>query len=249
MVEKWHMTDDKRNNLLTRIRNLRQRTVENGCTEAEAVQAIEMVTKLLDAYGFSEKDLALPVEPITEDTYFGGPGTNKAIGQLIYAVPAIAEYCDCKAWQQSVDGKAAALCYLGRESDVAVAMYLTHLIHTAAQRAWQDYLPNRDVRLRRGVERRAVSRGFAIRIAKRLREMKAARSAHIDPESGRTGQQLVVLKNAVVDAAWAEKNLKLRQGGKGRNLNASRAMAAGWEAGGQVAINPGVGGQAVRRIK
>jgi hypothetical protein len=244
------MSDNRKQDMLSRIRAMRERTQENGCTEEEAMAAALKAAELMDKYGFSEADLSLPKEAITEDTYFGD-GKFK-LGQLHYTINGIGQFCDCKSWSQSINNKVVGLKYFGRESDVAVAVYLTHLCNTALWSAWKDYMPNRDVRSRRSVERRSFQRAMAIRLSQRLIAMKKARSAHIDPESGRAGQELVVLKNAVVDEAYAErlKNLNLRdsRGPSRARLNAG-AVAAGLAAGDRVRLSDGIHGDKLKQIK
>jgi hypothetical protein len=233
------MVESKKNALLKRIRALRERTMENGCTEAEALEAAAKVTELLDAYGFSEADLSLPVEEITEETFLGT--TKMPLGQTAFVITAIAEYCDCKGWEQRVNNKPVGLRYFGRESDASVAMYLTHLCHTAMWSEWRAWMPNRDMTKRRSQERKEFQRGMASRLSARLREMKEARNQQ---HSGkRTGQDLVVLKNAVVDAAWAERQAKAVdkfKPGKTTMVPVSSTRLAGMAAAEKVAFNDGV---------
>lgn len=245
------MEDNKREALLARIRALQQKTTANGCTEAEALAAAALVAKLLDRYGFSRSDLEIKLEPIIEMGCLGPNG--KPIGELVYTVLAIAAYYDCKCWQQEtlvrdprnpqVAKIRKGVVYFGKDSDVACCIYLTHLCYTALQSGWKDYLAN--VKLpgtKNNPQRRDFMRGMAVRLAERLREMKAARNAEHDPASGRTGNALVVVKNALVEEEFAARwGGKVDAEGKMSRWKVSQATLYGEAAANKVAINPGVG--------
>lgn len=48
---------NNRTNLLNKIRALLSKTVEAGCTEAEAMSALSMAQAMMDAYEVTEEDL------------------------------------------------------------------------------------------------------------------------------------------------------------------------------------------------
>jgi hypothetical protein len=48
-----------RNSLLEKIRALMSKTTENGCTEAEALAALDKARALMDAYEVTDEDLQL----------------------------------------------------------------------------------------------------------------------------------------------------------------------------------------------
>jgi len=237
-----------REEMLNRLRALKERTVQNGCTEAEAMTAATLLTKLLDKYNFSQSDLEMPLEAISEEAYYS---PRKELGQEFYMMHGIQVYCDIKVWQRKefVPGKRVlqpVIVLFGRESDVLVARYLIDLVRTAMNSEWKRW-DRETVRVKRSSDRRLFERGMCMRISQRLVAMKGARNAEIDTASGKTGQDLVVVKNAVVTEAFAKKGLKLRQvAGKGTsNVN---ALGHGIQAGDRVALNPGIDGRQARRL-
>lgn len=244
------MSDTKREDrekLLDRIRHMQQRTVDNGCTEAEAMTAAALVAKLMDKFGFEQTDLELKLEPVTETSWFS---KDKQLGRITYVTNAIAQYCDCKVWMSKryTNGSLReSIQFFGRESDVAVATYMTHLLHTAMFSAWVDYRPTRPQHVKLTHARRAFELGFCARVSKRLREMKAERNASISPETGKTGQSLVVIKNQVVTEAFAAKHLRLRTR-PAMQAKSADAWISGAAAGDKVRINQGVSGTTVKRI-
>lgn len=48
---------DKRDDLIKKIQALRERTVENGCSENEAISAAKMLSKLMEKHGIAFPDL------------------------------------------------------------------------------------------------------------------------------------------------------------------------------------------------
>lgn len=237
----------QREDLLNRLRALKQRTVENGCTEAEALTAATLLAKLIDRYGFDQSDLEMPLEPITEEAYVG----RRKMGQETYVMYGIQAYCDIKVWQQKryVIGSRTPVTQIvmfGRESDVAVARYLLDLIRTALDSEWKAFRKQRV--FARNNDRTMFERGMCWRISERLTEMKKARNAEFDAKSGKTGQDLVVVKNAVVEEAFAKRGLKLGKARKARATTNWGAVQSGMKAGDRVALNPGVGGKAARQL-
>ena len=242
----------KREDLLNRMRALSAKTVANGCTEAEAASAADLLGRLLDRYGFDLSDLEAKKEPITEKTVFGD---NKRLGEIVWAIKAIGEYCDVVAWQTSQKAMGQmreCLKFFGRESDCEGATYLTHLCYTALKSGWDDYMKNNitlpDARTTQqrwnnsnALQKMRISfqRGMAMRLASRLNVMKTERNARTDQATGKTGYDLVVVKNQVVTEAFAKTGIKLNTSKTRKAADAH--MNAGWEAGANVPLNPGIG--------
>jgi Protein of unknown function (DUF2786) len=234
----------KREALIKRIRALQSKTLENGCTEQEALAATELAAKLIDKFGFDQSELEMKLEPLTEDTYLG---PYKTLQGSLFVAMATASYCDVHMFRAH-NGRRWILKTFGRESDVAVANYLLNMFATAFMSEWREYCKSYSARtgqamtVERGKLKKAFDLGMGNRLSKRLKEMKEARNKHIDPNSGRTGQDLVVLKNAVVDEEFAKRYKTKSRSTRGSPINAD-AYHAGQAAGDRVAINPGVGTQ------
>ena len=238
-----------REEMLNRLRALKERTVENGCTEAEALTAATLLAKLLDKYNFSQSDLEMPLEAITEEAYYS---PRKELGQELYVMYGIEQYCDIKAWMRKEFKPGSrtlipVIVLFGRESDVLVARYMLDLIRTAMNSEWKAF-NNRPRAVVRSSDRRLFERGMCMRISQRLVAMKNARNAEVDTASGKTGRDLVVVKNAIVTEALAKKNMKFGKARKSGTSN-QNALAHGILAGDKVALNPGVDGKQALRIK
>ena len=103
-----------------RIKALAEKTVSNGCTEAEAMAAAEMVGRLLERYALSMEEIDVrEAHCVRVEVPIGGRQRRPIDG----CVTAIARFCDCKVW---IARDAAVPCYVffGFDSDTALASYL-----------------------------------------------------------------------------------------------------------------------------
>src|ERR1035437_9034590 len=107
-----------RESLLDKIRALMSKTVDNGCTEAEALSALDKARAMMDAYEVSEEDLQLSKEEKavlrTEP-----PGTRDPHGIKNALAMSVAKFCDCEVWK-SKNG----LTFCGLKSDAQFATWL-----------------------------------------------------------------------------------------------------------------------------
>ena len=60
------VNSEKRSSILVKIKSLLTKTTENGCTEAEALSAAEMVGKLMNDYDLTMNDLEFQSEDFVE---------------------------------------------------------------------------------------------------------------------------------------------------------------------------------------
>src|SRR5258707_15566160 len=83
--------------LKTRIQGLRSKTMENGCTEAEALSAAAKVAELLDRYDLSLTDVEIREAPCERREF--EPPRKKRI-PLDDCIGAVANFSDCRAWRE-----------------------------------------------------------------------------------------------------------------------------------------------------
>ena len=110
-----------RTELHRKIRALRQKTVENGCTEAEAMAAAEKVAELLDAHTIRPEEM-----DIERETYESSAGVRSIRSRLwpliAYCTSTVSVVCG-----RSVD-------FLGIDPWPTVAIYLMDVCNTAIDR-------------------------------------------------------------------------------------------------------------------
>jgi hypothetical protein len=223
--------------LKTRIQGLRAKTIDNGCTEGEALAAAAKVAELLDRYDLSLTDVEIRHAPCERRTY---ETHRKKRVPLDDCIGAIADFCDCRVWREKNPAGEARYVFFGLRSDIEVAHYLTELVDTAVRSELGRYKTTPGYQLFRHQERHMANASFTLgmvaSIAEKLATMKAAR----DEGNHRTGRDLVVLKAAVVDTEIEKLGMKLRIVERASRMVSPMAYEAGGVAGASLAINPGI---------
>jgi hypothetical protein len=233
-----------------RIRALAARTVERGCSEAEAMAAAAKVGELLEVYGLSMSEVELRDEACVQRTLVVDDPRRQAMAWLF---PALLRFTECRGWTA---GRADYVIF-GLEPDVQMAEYLMQVIATALAfeearfRASPDYLRSRAAPQS---VLRSFRIGFADRIAARLTELgthrrateEAARAEAARP--GATGTALVLLKERRIEEGFRALGVKLRTVTRSTVVRDRGAYGRGREAGGRVGLDRPVGAGATPRL-
>jgi hypothetical protein len=229
------MTGSALDKIRTRIQGLRAKTIDNGCTEGEALAAAAKVAELLDRHDLSLTDVEFRAAPCERREY--ETHRRKRI-PLDDCIGAIASFCDCRVWREKNPAGEGRYVFFGLRADIEVAHYLTELIDTAVRSELGRYKTGADYRRFRHQERHLANASFALgmvaSIADKLMAMKAGR----DEVNSGTGRGLVVLKAAVVDTELEKLDLKLRTVSRASRMVSPMAYEAGGEAGASFAIEP-----------
>jgi hypothetical protein len=231
--------------LKARIQALRAKTVENGCTEQEALAAAAKVADLLDQHDLSLSDVEIrqePCERVVVETW------RRQRVALDGCVNAIAAFCDCQVWREKNSQGEHRYVFFGLSPDVAVAHYIADLVSTAMAVEVSRFKSTAGYLRYRPADRRTVSasflHGMAASIGGKLTAMKHER----DSANASTGRDLVVVKQAVVDQELAKLGMRFgKTRATGRRV-AANAFEAGQAAGRNLRINPGVGVGGGRRL-
>ena len=224
--------------LKTRIQALRAKTIDNGCTEDEALSAAAKVAEMLDRYDLSLTDIDIreaPCERRVYETY------RKKRIPLDDCIGAIANFCDCRVWREKNQAGESRYVFFGLRADIEVAHYLTELIDAAVRSELGRYKTTSGYARFRHNQRHLANASFALgmvaSIAQKLTAMKASR----DQVNQSTGRGLVVLKASVVDDEFGKLGLNLRATRSTARTVSMTAYEAGGVAGASLAINPAVG--------
>ena len=241
-----------------RIRALTARTVANGCTDAEAMAAAEMIGRLLDRYMLTMDAVELRASPCIQRAV---PMSGRRRGPIDAAVPAIARFCHCLVW---IDEAPAApdpapspplppgrrYVYFGVEADVEMALYLHAVItqatasETQAFRAGATGLAGPRLRL----ATRSFQQGLVSRLAERLDALHAAREAAFRAQTAQ-GTALVLAKQAMVREAFAETRIRLSRRAARPVRIEPRAYGAGSQAGDRINLERPVGNTPSPRLR
>ena len=144
--------DDDLGRVIERIRALRAKTTEQGCTEQEALLAAEKVAQMLERYGLSLSEIEIRKQVCEGFNVDTGRRKQEPSDRC---VPAIAAFCDCRVWSENGPTGDIRYVFFGLPADVEAAHYLYNLVgvafvgETAAFKRGEFYLAAR------GAERRA----------------------------------------------------------------------------------------------
>lgn len=200
------MTTDL-NKIKARILALSAKTVSNGCSEEEAMAAIQMVGKLLTQYNLSMDEVELRTEECNTLKIDSG---SKQRGGVYFTVMAIGAFTNCKVWINR--GNTLVYCFFGQESDLLMAKYLYDVITSAIEHETEMF--KKTPVYAAAISKKGASSSFAIgmgtRIAERIMEMKYANEEEIVAARGGSNA-LIILKNQVVEDAFRNLSLRMKK--------------------------------------
>jgi hypothetical protein len=237
------------NSVKRKIRALSAKTIENGCTEQEAIAAMEMCGKLLAQHNLEMSETDIREQGCKEDYLrVNSKNINNNIGMLL---SSIAMFVDAKPWiKNGHDDKGFYKAYtlFGQEADIEMGSYLLFICTTAMLNDAHKYV--RSLGVQQGGARtpsNSFQHGFALRIYRRLKEIKDANKV---AQVATTGTALILLKDQLVTEEWQKRQdelgLKQRQASKAQIDG--HAYKAGTEAANKVNLQRPIenGGQADR---
>lgn len=223
------------------IQQLQERTTENGCTEAEAMEAAAKIGALL-----ADFDLEL-TEVMARDT-------SNMVSVDVYApdysmagvITGIGRLCALVTYSKSGATVATYTLY-GHKHDTELAVYLYEVCAEACETGWVAYMNQHGYSAK---ARDSYRLGFGGRVSARMRQMReqldreAAERAAAAASNG-TGTNLVLLKNQIVEAEFEKTGVRLTYT-KGPKIHNTGAYHSGAAHGSTVNLNRPVSGPASR---
>lgn len=193
-----------------KIRALSAKTVDAGCSEAEAMAAMNKVAELLSTFNLSMSEVELQKEECIVKMY----STGKTRSPVYYVWSGIAKLCGVRVWRAQ-GYKAWNWYFFGVESDVEMALYLVELAERSGKTAlaifrttddWQNFHSHRRTLTAN------FQYAFGSRLNTRLRELaeknkETERSSHQS-----TGTALIsIAKERLIEEAFKKQvDLKLK---------------------------------------
>lgn len=238
---------DKRRKLIEKIRALFAMTVDRGASEAEAMNAAVLASKLMQEHDLTYDD----IEGELRDERYGARSRKFSNSNRLHeshqCADQIGKCWDCKAWfgYDGVSGE-THLVFFGSADDTNLAHDMMQMIRSATENSWQAYkISNaRDYAVNGRSLRADFMSGMVTTIVLRLMDLKAARTGR-----GDTSRALVVAKDAIVQERF---EIFAKQNGmnitekpasyRDRDVNAS-AFAAGIQAGEEVRLQEELSGE------
>ena len=225
------MTD--REKICARIRALLAKTVENGCTEDEALAAARKAAEMLARYNLTVDEVQMRASPFKHhrETH------ADEVGDRLWKVAdGIAHLTGARYWANA-PGCATEINFFGFDHEVLVARYLLEICACAMLQ--EHARLERKHRLLVAANRRRHVLPFldcmADRLRQRIRDMKPPAP---------TGKGLIVLHRDLIDAAMADHGFKLNQGRARGSRDNEASYIDGLRAGDRVPLNQGLRGGA-----
>jgi hypothetical protein len=228
-----------RTDILAKIRALLSKTVENGCTESEALSALTKARAMMDAYEVTDADVRE-----MEQERAGIHHTTETDPHRIRVNLAVrvAEFADVRVWRsRDAKGRLSGLSFCGIPADVSLATWLLDTLAEFVRRELAVYLMRRGEHEARDV-RRAVINGFVMGATRRINERLAELVAASRTQATANGRALVVTKKHLIAEAMGGIETKAT---RSRSVRVTQdAMGAGRAAGDRASFARPVSGSA-----
>lgn len=227
--------DPKREKIANKIKELMKKTTANGCSEAEALSAAEMVGRLMADYDLSMTEVEFKNEEFLTHTIT----TESRVASPIHSVvSAIADYTDTKLWFSR--GTKIVYSFFGTKKDTEIADFLYHLLVGAIKKETENFKKTDSYRMSSingRTKTASFSNGMASRLSNRLQEMKKEQQVVNESSS----MALVpVDKMGIVLDMFSKLNMKLKTSVRRTTAGSYDAYRAGQAAGDRVNINAGI---------
>jgi len=231
---------NNRENLLKKIRALMAKTIENGCSEAEAMSALSMAQAMMDAYSVTDEDLAeTKAESAIKETMKDMRDPHH-IRQLLCM--RIAEFTGTKVYTNQPKAQKYQYNFVGLPSDVEFAMWLTETLTMFVQKELKNYIWSNDYTSLPPNVKRPIIIGFVRGCARRINERLNELMIKSEVAASNNANALVVIKNAIIDKKMSEMGLALRQPRQRSSRIHGDAYGAGKAAGDRASFGRPVSG-------
>lgn len=224
-----------RSKVIAKIKALMAKTVENGCTEAEAMSALDLAQAMMNANDVTEADLIEVKDEKAIINFADIKDTHKIGWMLGYW---ISKFTETYSYGDNKQVK-----YVGLKSDVEFAMFLHSTLIGFVRSQLTNYLWETGAKSLQGNERHRVVNSFVIgccsRINTRLMKLTNERIKSINKNA------MIVAKDALIKDAIKDIKIAERDDNRGRkNKIEVKSYAAGQSAGDRASFGRPVSGEA-----
>lgn len=229
---------DSHEDIIRKIVALQERTIAQGCSEAEALSAARLIGKLLAQHNLALTDVQLRSSSCDHgliETF------SHSEVEIRFCITAIGRFCDVKCWHSVEPLGGHQYNFFGLPEDVRTAKWLYEIILIAMQRelvGYRLYLKREKIRAGKKQISSFLS-GMAGKIGKRLTEMKREQDAE---NKATTGRDLVILKSSIINEQFSTIGISLSPRRENRKAHDSAAFNSGDRAGGRVNFNKTIEG-------
>lgn len=253
----------EREKIKTKVVALLEKTIERGCSRAEAFTASKKAAQLMEQFMIEADELKIKdTRSIQKNLKFRSYNRRKLGLSCIWS---IARLCDCKTWTNSAGNEGFTL--FGHPEDLEVAEYLFEIISQALENDLKAFQKSPDFELATG-ERffdgwdekyvydrehpKTVSASFITgmedELVNKLDNLVGEKERNIASHEEKTGTALVVLKKEQIESDFLETGVSLHTISYSRSRDSCTGTAAGRKAGEAVSLSRGVTESGERRL-
>lgn len=221
------MTSETRKKMLERVKAILAKTMENGCTEGEAMAALAKARELMATYEIDEKEL----QDLTEKAQIHKTAPSDPYDIKRNLCVNVGKFTSCKAFRDREE----VINFAGKPSDIIFATWLLDTLQRFIMRELRQYqkklITEKGINYSNNLTSVSFVAGCAYRINEKLKELA--------PVDWAKTQELIV----------KELNMSLTKSrGRGRQLSEKDA-AAGAKAGEYARFDRPVETGGVKRLK
>ncbi len=236
-----------------KIKALTAKTVSNGCTEQEALAAMQGVGRLLSQYNLTMNEI--DVRDNTYKTIYVDIG-RKRRHPINGCVMALAAMTNAKTWFSRYGHKGvagyhgdknnSAFAFFGVSHDMELIEYLFNVIKNAIDTETTNFKTSEMyVNKYTGEHRKSMSvcfqKGMASRISSRLYDIKKQNDSEMEAARANTGRALMVLKGQLIKDAFEKEGIKLTKSYSFSTIRSYDSYAKGQIAGEKVNLSRPLG--------
>jgi hypothetical protein len=223
--------------LMRRIQALRAKTVQQGCTEHEALAAAKKIAELLDRYGLSLSAIELR-EHACEG--MGVETGRKRRGPIDDCIGVIASFFDCRVWAEYGADETLRYVFFGLPGDVRAAVYLHDLVALAFVTETGTFQSGELYRETARPDRRGATTSFQAGLARGINRKLQTLRRERERASGEPGRALVPVKQARIDDELDRLGLNFQRRSGSKRMVREDAYGAGQAAGARFEYRPGI---------
>jgi hypothetical protein len=232
-----------RNSIIDKIKALLAKTTANGATEAEMLSALDKASTMMDAYDITDEELQVAKDEAA--MLHADPPDLKDPHSIKWRLSyGVAKFCSVQIFRSR---RETGLRCIGMPSDVQFAMWL---LDNLADFVFAELYAHLIGCLAPQSERRIIIRSFTAACCDRIADRLIALVERSKTARTSSGRELVVIRDAAIEAFMKDKGIRLRtcSGHSPSNVDAA-AEAAGRAAGDRATFGrPVTGAVGVLRI-
>ena len=198
---------DELERVLGRIQALRSKTVDQGCTEEEALAAAAKVAELLDRYGLSLSEIDFKEQRCSGE---GVETDRRRHGPVDECAGTVAAFCDCRTWYEMTPAGTLRHIFFGLPADVAGARCLYEKVEEAFETETRVFKRSALYDDHHTSQRRSATTSFQMGlkhgICTKLDKLKDERTKALLKT---TGRDLVPIKRDLIEDELSDLGLNL----------------------------------------